>query len=433
MIRLKKYAYQSSFWLWFVVALIVNQALLFSIYYFVLIRPVTDTMAQAVGVFVATAAQVDHDDSVNGLIKLQKSAARFPAITFTRDDENIEEIPRHFLGLRIMRETLQRQLGEEAVVGYAPQPNQALVVKIQGKQPLTLRISFKGRFFALQIIGTSILLLIVISVFAAFWISARLVRPLQVLSEEAIRLEKEQTVREISVPSKSSPEIAQLAITLNKMQSALDVMMKERETLLAGVAHDLRTPLSRMRLALELEGAGKNELIDGLRDDAIEMGAVMEQFIELSRLNLEVEEAWVEGDINALVQEIAAKYRRVGIHLTLNLTEGLPSVQQKPLALARLLNNLIDNAYRHGNGMVTVKTYLTAGQVAIAVVNPDPGTGENTGLMLALSQGPSSGAAGLGLSIVRRFAEVHAATLRETIAGGERTYTLIFGPGWSDA
>ena len=181
-----------------------------------------------------------------------------------------------------------------------------------------------------------------------------------------------------------------------------------------------------MRIAIELEGDKNSKFTGGLRDDVIEMGAVMEQFIELSRLNLEVDEPWQTGDLNALVQNLSAKYQRARIALSLNLAEGLPPIRHKPLALMRLLYNLVDNAYRHGNGSVTIQTCRTGDKVVLTVNNPVSGENEETGLMRALHDPSSGKTAGLGLSIVRRFAEVHAAELHEITVDGVREYRLVF-------
>ena len=421
---LRKHTYQSSFWLWFVIALAINQILLFSIFYFVLIRPISNSLGQAVGAFAASATMIDQ--SSDGFQKLQEAATPFQAISFSRDNEPIEKVPHLFMGMRVIQQTLQRAFGERVIVGYAPPPHQALVIRTVEPTPLTMRVSFQGRFFALQVLGFSLLLLVLVSVVASYWISTRLVRPLRDLSDAAVRLTHDRNFQAIETTPGASREMVQLGKTLNQMQSALNGAMKEREALLAGVAHDLRTPLSRMRLALELEGAGNTELVDGLREDIVEMSAVMEQFIELSRLNLEVDESWVVGDLNQLLHGVQAKYRRGGIELSLDLGNALPPIRQKPLALTRLLYNLIDNAYRHGNGDVAIHTGVVDGQVTLTVANPVAADDEGTGLMRAFQEQGSGKTAGLGLSIVRRFAEVHAAELRETTVNGVRKYTLEF-------
>lgn len=77
------------------------------------------------------------------------------------------------------------------------------------------------------------------------------------------------------------------------------------------------------------------------------MRAILDQFIELSRLDMEQSEPTQTGDLNAVVREIAHKYQRAGE--TLQFEPGqLPSLRFKPMALKRLLYNLIDNALRHG-------------------------------------------------------------------------------------
>ena len=419
---------RSSFWFWFVAVLVVNQVALFVLVYFAALKPASEHLARVVGTAIEASVLAIERDPQHEPLVLQAAVAGFEVVSVDAGDMGIEPIPPYYLGYRIIQAVLEKQ-DPNLRVGYTVAPSTALLVQSRKLPGLTMRVAFGGPPFVLKVLGLMMLLMLLFSALAAFWISARLVQPLHDLSEAADRLGRDKDFRRIHLLPGSSREVSSLADKLNEMRATLDASMQERETLLAGVAHDLRTPLSRMRLALELEGAGKNELTDGLRDDVVEMGAVMEQFIELSRLNLEVDEPWQIGDLNALVESLATKYRRARIDLSLDLTEALPPIRHKPLALMRLLNNLIDNAYRHGNGTVTVQTRSLQGEVVLTVENPVYGEDEETGLMRAFHAQSSGKTAGLGLSIVRRFAEVHAATLRETVVAGERAYTLIFGSG----
>lgn len=416
---------RSSFWFWFVVMLSINQLALLATVYFAVLKPASEYVGRIIGTAVEASALAIQQDPQQGSTALQTAVARFRVISVDADDVTIEPIPPYYLGYRIIQAVLEKQ-GQTLEVGYAASPMPALLVQSSKLPGVMIRIAFNGPSFALKILALMMVLMLLSSAVAAFWISTRLVQPLQDLSAAADRLGRDKDFRRIQLLPGSSREVTQLADKLNEMRATLDASMREREALLAGVAHDLRTPLSRMRIAIELEGDKNSKFTGGLRDDVIEMGAVMEQFIELSRLNLEVDEPWQTGDLNALVQNLSAKYQRARIALSLNLAEGLPPIRHKPLALMRLLYNLVDNAYRHGNGSVTIQTCRTGDKVVLTVNNPVSGENEETGLMRALHNPSCGKTAGLGLSIVRRFAEVHAAELHETTVDGVREYRLVF-------
>ena len=416
---------RSSFWFWFVAVLSINQLVLFLTVFFVALKPASEYVGRVIGTAVEASAVAIQQDPQHGLLLLKTAVAGFRVISVDVGDETIQPIPPYYLGYRIIQAVLENQ-EPNVNVGYAPSPVPALLVQSTKLPGLTVRVAFGGSPFVLKVLGLMMLLMLLFSALAAFWISSRLVQPLHDLSAAADRLGKDKDFRRIQLLPGSSREVSQLADKLNEMRTALDVSMQEREALLAGVAHDLRTPLSRMRIAIELEGDKNPALTDGLRDDVIEMGAVMEQFIELSRLNLEVEEPWEIGDLNTLVQSLSTKYQRARIDLALDLAAGMPPIRHKPLALMRLLYNLVDNAYRHGNGTMAIQTCCNDGKVVLTVANSVSDDDEETGLMRAFHEKSSGKTAGLGLSIVRRFAEVHAAELQETTVDGVREYRLVF-------
>lgn len=425
----KNYALFSSFWFWFVTGLMLNHIILVVIFLLVMLKPIGDSLGQVVGFAGEVTQRIDSADPDNGLSRLAAITSKYPAIRIEKThSDRFSEIPIYFPGLQIMKRSLEARAGGELRLGYRSAPDQALLIETQGPSPITLGISYSGRFFGAQFFILSFAIVFIISACAAFWISSRLTKPLNRLSEAAIRLGTDKDFRQIPITQNSSREIKELTDTLNKMRAALDKSTNERENLLASIAHDLRTPLSRMRFSLELDGRKNPELTDALREDVIEMSAIMEQFIELSRLNMEAEEAWITADITPLLHGIRDKYERVGIMIDMGIANGLPSIKHKPIALTRLLYNLIDNAYRHGNGTVVIRGLKYENSVQLVVSNPTHEEDEGSGLMRALSAAESGRTAGLGLSIVRRFAEVHGATLQEVVHDESRDYILTFCP-----
>jgi two-component system osmolarity sensor histidine kinase EnvZ len=108
---------------------------------------------------------------------------------------------------------------------------------------------------------------------------------------------------------------------------------------MAEISHDLRTPLSRLSLAVEILDLGSSPFIANMRADIEEMGDILRQAIELACTTIDNNEAWVPGDINQLLSEVQSKYQRASVSLQLDLVT-IPKIRLKTLALTRLLYNL---------------------------------------------------------------------------------------------
>ncbi len=212
------------------------------------------------------------------------------------------------------------------------------------------------------------------------------------------------------------------------MRAALDQMINEREQLLANITHDLRTPLSRLSIGLELVKNKSPQSTEAMLGDVSEMGTLLDQFVELSKLNQEIDEAWVSGQLNECVTDIRDKYRRAGIEIEFTPAHGPTLIRYKPTALARLMYNLIDNAIRHGTGSVRVEvSHSDEHHVSLIVMNSvTPGYNKATGLTQSFHAQANKNLAGLGLKIIRQFTKVHGATLRESFIGSTRICTVKF-------
>ena len=181
-----------------------------------------------------------------------------------------------------------------------------------------------------------------------------------------------------------------------------------------------------MRVALELSEAKDSDLTEGLREDIEEMRAILEQFIELSRLDTEKSEPSQMGDVNAVVSDIEEKYRRAGETLQLKLGE-VGQILYKPVALKRLLYNLIDNALRYGLDPVVVETGVNDQGVWLSVTNQESETTRDSVLVSALAWAANGQQSGLGLAIARRLAEVHETDLSvDRDASGIRKVQIQF-------
>lgn len=417
-----------QFWFSFAVVLVLNQIAILGGTYVFLFKPAVASFSTLTMALVDAGYRQQYAQPAQGLgVMSDEWISSNHIMIVSGEVPGLQPLPL-YPGLRMIGREVESQLGGQVRVGFKTEPEQILWVQYQAARPFAVGVPMAERLQGFKLLLVAVFLTLLLSGAAAWWIAAYLTRPLGNLSEMARRLGRGENVGEIAVSSDSPREMAKLATALNQMREEIDQMLRERERFMAGITHDLRTPLSRMRVALELGEAKASALNEGLRDDIEEMRVILDQFIELSRLDMEKSEPTQIGNLNAVVLTIAEKYQRAGELLVLH-PGFLPELRFKPVALKRLLYNLIDNALRHGQGDVVVETEVTdAGQICLSVSNLQSGSMRDTALVAALRWAVNGQQSGLGLAIVRRLAEVHGAEMRVSIEpDGVRRVQVLFG------
>jgi two-component system osmolarity sensor histidine kinase EnvZ len=249
---------------------------------------------------------------------------------------------------------------------------------------------------------------------AAFLFARYLARPLRDLEGAVARVGRGEAQQPL--PETGPSEIAAVKRGFNAMLANLRQIERDRAVLLAGVSHDLRTPLARLRLGVELSQADAATR-EGMVTDIEEMDRVIGQFLDFARGEDAV--ALESRDVNDLVAPIVERSRKSG-HDVRFAPAALPAVPLRPTAISRLVANLIDNAVAYGAPPVEVSTRLDAGHVTIDVADRGPGIRPEDAERLKqpftraqASRARSDGAAGagLGLAIVDRIARLHGGTL----------------------
>ncbi len=268
------------------------------------------------------------------------------------------------------------------------------------------------RNFPWQWLGWGALVLL-LSLGGGYLLAARINRPLNLLVNAADRLRNGE--RPEKLPEDSVTELREVSSTFNKMAESLAELDAERTLILAGVSHDIRTPLARLRLAVEmLPDDGCASLKNGMIEDIADMDNIIHQFLDFVR--------GVEGeptqmiDINTLLQSLQERQSRAGRNLSVELAPTY-FVAIRPLAMQRLLDNLVGNAYVYGRGDVRVSSKITAANLVISVFDNGPGIPESHVEKLLRpferldTARSNAGGSGLGLAIADRIAKLHKGKL----------------------
>ncbi len=253
----------------------------------------------------------------------------------------------------------------------------------------------------------------------AYFIARQVARPLKQLAHAAVQVG--QGTWPQPLPEKGAQEIVTVTRAFNQMSADLSANERERALVLAGISHDLRTPLARVRIAAEL--SADESLRDGLAADVEQMDAVIQQFLDYARLD--ETEGVQSTDLKSLVQEVAQQFSGQARSLSLELHD----VRDHPvrqLLMKRALSNLLDNAVKYGGGEITVHLDREEDKIVLAV--EDRGTGIPAAQRAAVkrpfvrleSARSGSTGSGLGLAIVERAARLHEGEfiLAENAAGG---------------
>src|SRR6266478_5886993 len=281
-------------------------------------------------------------------------------------------------------------------------PEGVLAAEVPRKRLSTYTTSI----FILWMIGSSLVLLSVAALFLR-----NQVKSLRRLAAAAEGFGKGRPVPFSKI--EGALEVRQAAVAFIQMRDRIQRQIRQRTEMLAGVSHDLRTPLTRMKLALELLGG--TPATAELKSDVVEMERLVNLYLDFARG--EGTETPVDTDIALLIEDLAAVTRRDGTPLAVDHPDGLV-VPVRPNALRRCLANLIANARRYGQHVWLSSVPVEDG-VDILIDDDGPGIplAERDRVFqpfirLDPSRNPSTGGVGLGLTIARDVARSHGGDVR---------------------
>jgi len=262
-------------------------------------------------------------------------------------------------------------------------------------------------------IGAVVLIGALLVLTGAAIFARRLTAPLAALVEATQRLAEGEHV---AVNTASGPsEVRSLAVAFQSMSHRLAELDEQRELMLAGISHDLRSPLARVRVALELLNTHDTELVDQMTLDIGEIDRMVGQLLHYVRAGYR--ETPVRACLDEIVRDSISHYRNDGqLRVELNAAEPhLLAVE----SVRRVVLNLVQNAFEYGRAPVTVRTDLRPGELLLSVEDKGQGLSEQEWQeairpFRRLRATPGAGHTGLGLATVERLVQACRGKLTST-------------------
>jgi two-component system osmolarity sensor histidine kinase EnvZ len=289
------------------------------------------------------------------------------------------------------------------------------------RQDIWIRIpSINIDYSAYLVTAIYVIIIFLLSCLGGWLFARQLHRPLKRLELAAREIGRGDYPGKLK--EQGARELVAVTRAFNQMAKDVHQLEEDRTLLLAGISHDLRTPITRIRLASEFLSEQDEETKQGIIADTEDMDAIIDQFISFVRDGRDEAEEWlnINDIIEAIVENNLLHQRDIRTHLT-----TLPPYPVKPLAMKRMISNLIENSFRYGRPPVEVTSYATDQHIVIIVSDNGDGIADidMERLFQPFARGEQARTgrgSGLGLAIVKRIVELHHGkiTLKNRPTGG---------------
>jgi two-component system osmolarity sensor histidine kinase EnvZ len=273
---------------------------------------------------------------------------------------------------------------------------------------LTLRFRFShdriGTSPGITLAAMAVVVLLA-SLLAAMFLARRMTRPIELIAHRSETLSHDN--QSAPIPEEGPHELRDIARNFNQMTSQNRVLMDNRATMLAGISHDLRAPITRARMALELARYSMDEALAlRIERSLLQMEALIAQYLDFSANS--VKEGASPLAIPVLLKEVAQTFRNATIEF--DISENIVYLPSR--AFIRCAQNLLDNAVKHGAGTpVDVHFHKSGANWIFEVADRGPGIPEHQQALVfepfrRLDHARTQPGSGLGLSIVQEICRV---------------------------
>ncbi|MGR5287412.1 two-component system sensor histidine kinase EnvZ [Vibrio maritimus] len=359
---------------------------------------------------------LEDTEDVDGQIEmdapLRRQVLAQLGVTIHADDGPMASEFNHALPIDLMSEEMSDELqtetevrlilGEESYILWmqiAALPNSLIRIPLSELQEEDFAPLFRNS------------LIMALLVLAGGWLFIRLQnRPLTALENAAKLVGKGEIPPPL--PEKGASEIRSVTRAFNQMAKGIQELEQDRTLLMAGISHDIRTPLTRIRLATEMMSPEDSYLAEGIISDTEECNEIISQFMDyLKPVNTQ---SFEPLSLNDIASDIVSSEGGYEIQIDFDPMARIKDIEGSPIAIKRAITNLVVNAVRYGNGWVKVTTGMTADNKLAWVTVEDNGPGiepdQISRLFEPFTRGDTargSEGTGLGLAIVKRIISQH--------------------------
>jgi two-component system osmolarity sensor histidine kinase EnvZ len=359
---------------------------------------------------------LEDTEDVDGQIEmdapLRRQVLAQLGVTIHADDGPMASEFNHALPIDLMSEEMSDELETETEVRLIlGEESYILWMKIAALPNSLIRIplsELQEEDFAPLFRNSLIMALLVL---AGGWLFIRLQnRPLTALENAAKLVGKGEIPPPL--PEKGASEIRSVTRAFNQMAKGIQELEQDRTLLMAGISHDIRTPLTRIRLATEMMSPEDSYLAEGIISDTEECNEIISQFMDyLKPVNTQ---SFEPLSLNDIASDIVSSEGGYEIQIDFDPMARIKDIEGSPIAIKRAITNLVVNAVRYGNGWVKVTTGMTADNKLAWVTVEDNGPGiepdQISRLFEPFTRGDTargSEGTGLGLAIVKRIISQH--------------------------
>ncbi|WP_375321535.1 two-component system sensor histidine kinase EnvZ [Aliivibrio logei] len=235
-------------------------------------------------------------------------------------------------------------------------------------------------------------------------------RPLMALQTAARKVGKGEIPDPL--PERGASEIQAVTRAFNQMSKGIQQLEQDRALLMAGVSHDIRTPLTRIRLATEMMSPQDDYLAESMIKDTEECNEIIGQFMDY--LKPVAKQDFIDVDINTIVNEVILSEGGYEREIKTNLVDIPKPIHGNGIAIKRVITNLVVNAIRYGGDLISVTTRVSADRKTVWVIIEDNGPGIDEAQLESVFEPFTRGdtargseGTGLGLAIVKRIVTQH--------------------------
>ena len=317
-----------------------------------------------------------------------------------------EEQHTHLFFIKELKNQLQQQLGDQSSIVISDTQPELLWIKVNDSSPYWLSLPLSMVNANGPILISAILLLLgILSLAGGFVVARKISHPIKAIAKASLQFGKGMTPN--TLHPEGPEEIQQMSAAFNQMVTDVQQLGQDRELMLAGISHDLRTPITRIRLAMEMM-QGNDKLLSGMLLDVDEMEAIINQFIQYSQSF--ADEPSEQINLQQLIEPTIQRYQTLGHTITTECPNE--TAYLKPNAMKLVINNLLDNAIQYGQPPFHIEVQTLPEKLRFIFTDHGEGIGNLNPEMLfkpftRKDKARSSQGSGLCLAKVKRLVTLH--------------------------